>query len=67
MPESTVDLVRALGTITPRQRAVVILCLYAGYPTSEVAKILGSSPATVRVHLSAARRRLRVLLEETDG
>jgi RNA polymerase sigma factor (sigma-70 family) len=67
MPEPTVDLVRALGTLSPRQRAVVILSLYAGYPTREIAHVLGSTPATVRVHLSQGRKRLRAALEEHDG
>lgn len=67
MPEPTVDLVRALRTLSPRQRAVVILSLYADYPTKDVARILGTSPATVRVHLSQGRKRLRTLLEDSDG
>jgi DNA-directed RNA polymerase specialized sigma24 family protein len=32
-----------------------------------VAAILGMSQAAVRVHLSRGRRRLRELLEESDG
>ena len=67
MPEPTVDLVRALRKLSPRQRAVVILSLYADYPTKEVAGILGASQATVRVHLSQGRKRLRALLEDDDG
>ena len=67
MPEPTVDLVRALRVLSPRQRAVVILSLYADYPTKDVARILGTSPSTVRVHLSQGRKRLRALLEESDG
>ena len=67
MPEPTVDLVRALRTLSPRQRAVVILSLYADYSTKETAGILGASPATVRVHLSQGRKRLRALLEDADG
>lgn len=67
MPEPALDLVRALAHLSPNQRAVAILRLYADLPSSEVARILGIGPATVRVHLSQARRRLRALLEETDG
>jgi DNA-directed RNA polymerase specialized sigma24 family protein len=36
---------------------------YADRPTKEVAATLGVSMATVRVHLSQGRRRLRALLE----
>jgi RNA polymerase sigma factor (sigma-70 family) len=67
MPEPTVDLVRAMHKLSPRQRAVMILNVYADYPTREIAEIIGASPATVRVHLSQGRKRLRALLEDDDG
>ena len=67
MPEPVVDLVRALQVLSPNQRAVAVLCLYADIPTRDVARILGCSQATVRVHLSQARKRLRPLLEDTDA
>jgi RNA polymerase sigma-70 factor (ECF subfamily) len=67
MPGSAVDLIRALARLSPNQRAVAVLRLYADYPTRDVARILGMGQATVRVHLSQARRRLRLLLEDDDG
>jgi RNA polymerase sigma factor (sigma-70 family) len=67
MPEPALDLIRALRDLSPNQRAVAVLRLYVDLPTREVARILGIGQATVRVHLSQARRRLRPLLEETDG
>jgi RNA polymerase sigma-70 factor (ECF subfamily) len=57
----------ALGSLTPRQRAVIVLRYYAGYEASEIAEILGTKAPTVRVHLMRARRRLAELLEEDDG
>ena len=63
-PEARRDVVAALQRISPNQRAVVLLHDYAGYDTGEVAARLGSSRATVRVHLSQGRRRLRALLED---
>lgn len=66
LPEPITDLVRALRTLSPNQRAVAVLSLYADKPAREVARILGCSQATVRVHLSQARRRLRAQLEDTD-
>jgi DNA-directed RNA polymerase specialized sigma24 family protein len=39
---------------------------YADRPTSEIAELLGISRATVHVHLSVGRRRLRQLLEVRD-
>jgi DNA-directed RNA polymerase specialized sigma24 family protein len=43
---------------------VLVLHYYAGYATKEIAAIIGSSPATVRVHLSQGRKRLGRILEE---
>ena len=63
IPE-TVDLIRALSSLSPKQRAAVVLHHYAGYPVSEIATIIGSSSAAVRVHLSAGRKRLRSILGE---
>lgn len=67
MPEPLGDVVRALSRLSPNQRATVILHDYADRPTNEVAETLGMSAATVRVHLSQGRRRLRALLEERDA
>jgi RNA polymerase sigma-70 factor (ECF subfamily) len=67
LPEGPMALVRALRALPERQRAVLVLHYYADYRTREIAEILGSSAATVRVHLSRGRTRLRELLEETDG
>ncbi len=66
MPDSVADLVAALRVLTPNQRKVAVLRLYADLPTEEVAKVVGCSTATVRVHLMQARRRLRRLLEDSD-
>jgi RNA polymerase sigma-70 factor (ECF subfamily) len=61
------DLFRALRSLSPKQRAAILLHFYAGYSTREVAAILGSSMGTVRMHISQGRRRLRRLLEVDDG
>jgi RNA polymerase sigma-70 factor (ECF subfamily) len=66
MPEPVVDLVRALGRLSPKQRASLVLFHYAGYPAKDVARIVGSTPAAVTVHLSVGRKRLRELLEDED-
>lgn len=65
--DSVADLVRALGTLTPHQRAAVILADYAGYAHREIAEILGSSVSAVGVHVHRARRRLRRLLDADGG
>jgi RNA polymerase sigma-70 factor, ECF subfamily len=66
-PEPLVDLHRALRSLTPHQRTAVVLADYAGWRHAEIARVLGSSPAAVAVHVHRARRRLRASLEERDG
>ena len=61
-----VDLVRALATLSPKQRGAAVLHHYAGYSNRETAQILGTTPAAVGVHLERARARLRELLEDHD-
>jgi RNA polymerase sigma-70 factor, ECF subfamily len=63
MSEPPLDLIAILATLSPKQRAALILHHYAGYSTREVGQILGASAATIRVHLSQGRRRLRRSLE----
>lgn len=67
MPDPRTDVLEALAELSPRQRAVVLLHDYAGYSANEAADILSSTAATVRVHLTRARRRLRHLLEDGDA
>ena len=66
MEEPARDLVVALGALSERQRASVVLHDAAGYSAREVAKIVGSTEAAVRVHLMRARRRLQELLKDDD-
>jgi RNA polymerase sigma-70 factor (ECF subfamily) len=61
------DLVVALGALSERQRASVVLHDAAGFSAREVARIVGSTEAAVRVHLMRGRRRLRDLLKDDDG
>jgi RNA polymerase sigma-70 factor (ECF subfamily) len=64
MESPAVELVEALRRLSPRQRAAVVLHHAAGYPVREVAAILGSTPAAVKVHLKRGRDRLRDSLSE---
>jgi RNA polymerase sigma factor (sigma-70 family) len=66
MEEPPWRLIAGLARLSPNQRAALVLHYYAGYPTKDIAGILGSSAATVRVHLSQGRKRLRRILEEQD-
>jgi RNA polymerase sigma factor (sigma-70 family) len=66
MPEPAWQLVGALRSLPERQRVILVLRYYADYPVRDIAEIVGSTAATVRVHLSRGRRRLRKLLEDED-
>lgn len=56
----------ALGALSPEQRAVVALHLYAGYSVAETAALVDAPEETVRSRLRLARHRLRRQLEEVD-
>ena len=68
-PEPTVRAVlrEALGRLSPDQRAVVALHLYAGYSVDETARVLQIPFDTVRSRLRAARERLRRELGEANA
>jgi RNA polymerase sigma-70 factor, ECF subfamily len=66
LPEPIDHVVRALSLISPNQRLAIVLHDYADRDTGEIARTLGVSRATVHVHLSQGRRRLRRLLEAND-
>jgi RNA polymerase sigma factor (sigma-70 family) len=66
MAEPPGDLIRAIRLLTPKQRAATILHYYMGYSTREIAEVLASSPAAIRVHLSQGRKRLRAAMETDD-
>lgn len=67
IPERAWELISALRALPERQRAAIVLHYYADRPTRDIAEILGCSAATVRVHLSQGRKRLRQLLEDDDA
>ena len=67
MPDQVVDLMRALGALTLHQRTAVVLADYAGYSHRRIARILGSTPSAIGVHVYRDRRRLRELLADLDA
>jgi RNA polymerase sigma-70 factor, ECF subfamily len=60
------ELFDALRTLSPGQRAAVFLRYQADLPVAEVARLMGTSSAVVRVHLMRGRRRLAELLGGED-
>jgi RNA polymerase sigma-70 factor (ECF subfamily) len=67
LPEPLTHVFEALRKLSPNQRLAVVLHDYADRTTDEIASVLGATRATVHVHLSQGRRRLRRLLEDDDG
>ena len=57
---------RATDQLPTQMRQCALLHWVEGYETKEVAKLLSLQPATVRVQLFRARRRLRQVLEEAS-
>jgi RNA polymerase sigma-70 factor (sigma-E family) len=55
---------RALATLTPQQRAVLVLRHYEGYDDGAIAAVLGCSEGTVRAHASRGGQRLREALQQ---
>src|SRR6266540_3213109 len=64
--DQVVDLMRELRRLTPNQRGVLMLRDAYGYSSAEAARMLRISEIAVRVHLHAARHRLRARLGEVE-
>lgn len=62
-----VDVLAAVRTLPARQRAAVALFYLDERSMTEVADLMGCSPATARVHLHRARSRLAKLLSEREA
>lgn len=56
----------ALGALSARQRAVVVLVDYADLDAAEAGRVLGISAGTVRAHLMRGRRALRERLQTEE-
>lgn len=66
-PEPAWELLAALRELPQQQRACVVLHYYGGYNTAEISRMVGSTPAAVRMRLTRGRRRLQQLLEGGEG
>ena len=66
--ERDLELMDALDSLTPSQRAAIVLRYYADQPVDGVAKALGKAPGTVRALTAQGLARLREFLgqEEID-
>jgi RNA polymerase sigma-70 factor (sigma-E family) len=61
------QLARALATLAPRERAVVVLRFYADLSEREIARTLGIAPGTVKSACARALAKLRLSPELTDA
>lgn len=63
------DLVlRALATLSPRQRMSLVLTDLLGYPSEEAGRLMGVQPTTVRVLVSQGRSALRASMgDDSDA
>jgi RNA polymerase sigma factor (sigma-70 family) len=66
-PVARVSVTDALRGLPLRQRQSVVLRDWAGFETSEVARILGTRESTVRVHLARGRAALREALRVEES
>jgi RNA polymerase sigma-70 factor, ECF subfamily len=62
-PTSTLDLADAVRRLPARQRLIVALFYVCDLPLSEIASATGTSVGTVKASLFAARKTLRIQLE----
>jgi RNA polymerase sigma-70 factor (ECF subfamily) len=60
-----IDLISAVGTLAPKQRAAVALHYLEDLPVAQVSELMNVAPATVRQHLFRARSHLAERLGET--
>jgi RNA polymerase sigma-70 factor (ECF subfamily) len=58
---------RALDSLSPRRRAVLVLHELEGHDIREIARLLGIAVVTVRWHLAGARRELRATILKQGG
>jgi RNA polymerase sigma factor (sigma-70 family) len=66
MPESAVDLIRALQALPAADRELLVLCHFAGWTPTELAAIAGVPASTVRVRLHRATVRARHLFAKEE-
>src|SRR5262249_44732546 len=61
------ELNRALGTLSPMHRAVLLLVKRDGYSYEEVAQRTGLSPSTVNSYVFEARAKVKTFLKHCQG
>lgn len=62
---SLAEFLDMLGTLSEQQRTVVVLRYAGGFKPTEIAKLLETTPGTVRVQLHRAHEHLRERIEQS--
>lgn len=65
--DSLNEIIEALQSLSPKQRAAVFLWAVEDMPFLEIARLMGISPATARVHAFRGRKRLRGILGNQES
>jgi RNA polymerase sigma-70 factor, ECF subfamily len=65
-PGDRADTRAALGLLSPSDRDAVVLRYVGGWSSSEIARLQGKAPGTIRWRLHRALERLRTTLSESD-
>ncbi len=63
MNTESVDLKRALSTLSQEEQDIVLLSIVAGYTSDEISKLMGIKSATIRSKQSRALEKMRKILE----
>ena len=66
-PDVHPEILRAVSSLSLRQRAVIVLTYWADLDPPAVAEFLGIREGSVRRHLARARARLREVLHDWNG
>jgi len=64
---TSVDLWRALQTLTPRQRTAVVLRYFEDLPVADVARLMDCSEQSVKTHTARGLANMRALLSAEDA
>jgi len=66
-PGLKLDLAKALGDLSPEQKAALLLCLGCEFTHAEAAETLAMPLGTVKSHVARGREKLTAALGERDG
>ncbi len=62
---STIAVRQMLSRIPPLEAAIFELRYFQGYNATELGKLMGVSPSTIRARLASARKHLRIQMADT--